>query len=214
MSDATYQPKIYKEPNGDKQIVASGGEVQFESGSTLDIQAGTTVTDAGTKTQSAKNTVASGGETEYQSGSVLDLQNGASFYAGSTQLSARTIELDFLSRQTITYHGSAAIVSVGSTLTPAYGYHVFSAATGFSLGKFSMPAASAGAFLNLNGAYLVTDANLSVNCPSATAKVLNGRNSDLSSFELSAAGYVSMTCATDGTWAIIDQYNILEHPSS
>lgn len=206
MSDATYQPKIYTEQGGETQY--------FKSGATLNLEAGAVLTNAGTQTQSGKNTVASGGEIELQSGAVLDLQDGASFYMAATQVAARKLELDFLSRQTITYHGSAAIVSAGSTLTPAYGYHVFSAATGFSLGKFSMPAASAGAFLDLNGVYLVTDANLSVNCPSATAKVVNVRNSDLSSFEISAAGYVSLVCVTDGTWSVIGQYNILEHPSS
>lgn len=43
MVDTTYQPKIYKKNNGDNLIVASGGEIDFESGASLKI-AGTAVT--------------------------------------------------------------------------------------------------------------------------------------------------------------------------
>ena len=37
MADATYQPKVYRNTNGDKQVVASGGIVDFESGAQLQI---------------------------------------------------------------------------------------------------------------------------------------------------------------------------------
>ncbi|MBX9877626.1 MAG: hypothetical protein K2Y22_04140 [Candidatus Obscuribacterales bacterium] len=37
MADATFQSKIYKTNNGDKLVAASGGEVDFESGSALKI---------------------------------------------------------------------------------------------------------------------------------------------------------------------------------
>lgn len=37
MSDGTYQPKVYRKPGGDTQVVASGGSIVFESGGVLDI---------------------------------------------------------------------------------------------------------------------------------------------------------------------------------
>lgn len=43
MADATYSPKVYKTNGGDKQVVASGGTLDIESGGALEI-AGTDVT--------------------------------------------------------------------------------------------------------------------------------------------------------------------------
>lgn len=43
MADATYQPKVYRTNNGDKQVVASGGTLDIESGGSFKI-AGTQVT--------------------------------------------------------------------------------------------------------------------------------------------------------------------------
>jgi hypothetical protein len=43
MVDATYQPKVYMTENGDKQVIASGGVVDVESGGSLKI-AGTAIT--------------------------------------------------------------------------------------------------------------------------------------------------------------------------
>jgi len=43
MADATYSPKVYKNNGGDKQVVASGGVLDIESGGALQI-AGTDVT--------------------------------------------------------------------------------------------------------------------------------------------------------------------------
>jgi len=45
MADPTYQPKIYKNTNGDKLVVASGGVIDIESGGAFKI-AGTAVTTA------------------------------------------------------------------------------------------------------------------------------------------------------------------------
>ena len=42
MVDATYQPKVYRTNGGDKQVVASGGELDIESGGTLKL-AGTAI---------------------------------------------------------------------------------------------------------------------------------------------------------------------------
>lgn len=43
MADATYQPKVYRTSGGDKQVVASGGELDIESGGAFKL-AGTQVT--------------------------------------------------------------------------------------------------------------------------------------------------------------------------
>lgn len=80
--------KIYKEQGGAKEVVASGGEVEYQSGSTLDIQSGTTVTNAGTETLSGTHAVSgaasisSGGSLTFDSGSkvVHQLQTKATNY--------------------------------------------------------------------------------------------------------------------------------------
>ncbi len=110
--------------------------------------------------------------------------------------------------------GSEAF-SVGhvSGLPTAYGYFVLSAATGASLGTLSFPAASKGAFIRIDGTYLVADANVSVTGTSTTGLILNTRGSDLSSFELSALGYIEATSTADGTWQIVST-NVVEHASS
>jgi hypothetical protein len=41
---AGYTTAIYKEPGGNKEVVGSGGEIELQSGSTLDIQYGAVVT--------------------------------------------------------------------------------------------------------------------------------------------------------------------------
>lgn len=48
MTDATYQPKVYKTNGGDKEVVASGGTLDIESGGILAL-AGTTVTSTATE---------------------------------------------------------------------------------------------------------------------------------------------------------------------
>lgn len=80
--------KIYKEQGGAKEVVESGGEIELKSGSTLDIQAGTTVTNAGTETLSGTHavsgaaSVSSGGSLTFDSGSktVHQLQSKATNY--------------------------------------------------------------------------------------------------------------------------------------
>lgn len=98
--------KIYVEQGGAKQVIASGGESEFQSGSTLDIQSGTTVTDAGTTTMSGTEsvtgsvTVASGGTLTFASGSkavhqlqskgtnytVLATESGATFVSSAADV--------------------------------------------------------------------------------------------------------------------------------
>ena len=39
MADATYGPKVYMEQGGDRQVVASGGSLDVESGGEIDFEA-------------------------------------------------------------------------------------------------------------------------------------------------------------------------------
>ena len=159
--------------------------------------------------------------TKYQAGAGR-LQGGNAFYVKeeglfqfyNTEYEGRALELFFKSRLTHTVLGSEAF-SVGhvSGLPTAYGYFVLSAATGASLGTLSFPAASKGAFIRIDGTYLVADANVSVTGTSTTGLILNTRGSDLSSFELSALGYIEATSTADGTWQIVST-NVVEHASS
>ena len=49
MADDTYQPKVYREQGGDRQVVASGGSMDVESGGELDIESGGALKLAGTE---------------------------------------------------------------------------------------------------------------------------------------------------------------------
>lgn len=40
MADGTYQPKVYMQQGGDRQVVASGGSLDVESGGEIDIESG------------------------------------------------------------------------------------------------------------------------------------------------------------------------------
>jgi hypothetical protein len=192
MADTTYNNQaVYRKQGGDELVIADGGAETIES--------------------SGKQTVESGGEVEIQSGGILDLQAGATFTLASTGTTPDELEKAFLSPITVTQYGS---VSITGTLSPAYGHHVFSAATGFSLGSMTIPAASKGAVLYLNGAYLVGDGNISWLTVSATGLVVNFRGSDLSSLEMSATNYVKLACTVDGTWNVIEVNNITQRPSS
>lgn len=48
MPDVTYQPKVYREQGGSRQVVASGGSLDVESGGELDIESGGSLKLAGT----------------------------------------------------------------------------------------------------------------------------------------------------------------------
>lgn len=49
MADATYQPKVYREQGGDRQVCASGGSIDVESGGEIDIESGGALKLAGTQ---------------------------------------------------------------------------------------------------------------------------------------------------------------------
>lgn len=48
MADTTYQPKVYRQQGGDRQVVASGGSLDVESGGEIDIESGGSLKLAGT----------------------------------------------------------------------------------------------------------------------------------------------------------------------
>lgn len=48
MADASYQPKVYRQQGGDRQVVASGGSLDIESGGEIDVESGGALKIAGT----------------------------------------------------------------------------------------------------------------------------------------------------------------------
>lgn len=83
MTDATYGPKVYMTSGGDKQVVASGGEIDVESGGALKI-AGTQVNASAAEL----NTLASSGV------SNADLVKLAALTASAVELNETFLELD------------------------------------------------------------------------------------------------------------------------
>ena len=49
MADTSYQPKVYREQGGARQVIASGGSLDVESGGDLDIESGGALKLAGTQ---------------------------------------------------------------------------------------------------------------------------------------------------------------------
>jgi len=48
MANASYQPKVYREQGGNRQVIASGGSLDVESGGELDLESGGALKIAGT----------------------------------------------------------------------------------------------------------------------------------------------------------------------
>jgi hypothetical protein len=48
MPDSTYQPKVYREQGGSRQVIASGGSCDVESGGEIDVESGGALKLAGT----------------------------------------------------------------------------------------------------------------------------------------------------------------------
>jgi hypothetical protein len=184
--DDSYITRIYREQGGNKLVVGADGSIVVETSGQIRI-------------------VASG---------VLALSEGAFFnFPDGNNIEAEALMNQYRGNYTITQHGSADM-SGAKSIVPAYGYHVYSEATTGSLGSAIIPSASKGMKLYIDGAFLAGDANLSVYTVSTVGKVVNRRGSDLSSFEISALGYVDLLAIADGTWSIVGQNNITEHASS
>ena len=87
MPDTTYQPLVYREQGGSRQVVASGGSMDVESGGEIDIESGGALKIAGTD-QTAKLVAAAtkSGGTAYETVAA----------AGSTQANAAAMVADFV----------------------------------------------------------------------------------------------------------------------
>lgn len=108
-----------------------------------------------------------------------------------------------LSPFTITEIVSAdSILTVSGNLSPAYGHFLFSAATAVSKASARLPVAVPGATLWLNFAGFAGDANISLIASGVSCNTLNG--SDLSSFEISAAGFVKLVCESGTLWQVVE----------
>lgn len=77
MADATRQVKVYKTQGGDELVVASGGTLTLESGSTQ--------TAAGTRNATGVDNVNSGGVLNVKSGATLHTQSGSTHTAAGTR---------------------------------------------------------------------------------------------------------------------------------
>lgn len=73
MPSSDVNAHVFHEQGSTKFTAVSGGEIEMQSGSLLDIQSGSSHKSAG------KHTVLSGGEIEMQSGAKGDLQSGSTF---------------------------------------------------------------------------------------------------------------------------------------
>ncbi|MFA5424889.1 MAG: hypothetical protein WC374_13630, partial [Phycisphaerae bacterium] len=86
MADNTYQPKVYREQGGNRQVIASGGSCDVESGGEIDIESGGSLKLAGvavTAGAAQLNTVAvpaSGVEVVAATNVILAAESGKTFF--------------------------------------------------------------------------------------------------------------------------------------
>lgn len=212
MADASYdgQAKVYIKQGATEQVIANGGTLTLESGGAIAFESGGGVTLESGSTV----TVESGGEIDVDSGGKIDLNDGASFYCVDTSFPAADVKYMLLSLKTVTAWGvSGTNLSGDSYITPNYGYHNYSAATGLSKTSTLLPSAHLGAFLVLNFSAYDTDANISImastGASNSTTTALSvslqtAMGAALSSLEISAAGWIKLVCATEGTWTIVE----------
>ncbi len=181
MADATYiNQGVYNKQGGNTKVIASGGKIEIESG----------------------------GELEGQSGGSFDAQSGFNFYLGgdSTAIPAEDLLLMFRSFNTKTHWGTSGTAFSGtSIISPAYGFHFYSASTGISKASLALPSAYVGARLILDFSYCVNDANCSIFAESGGGFVslYNYASVRLSSLEISAAGRMELVCFTDDVWSVV-----------
>lgn len=121
-----------------------------------------------------------------------------------------------LGLDTITNYTNDGSVLATSLISPAYGYALFSAPTGVSLASILVPAAVAGATLILNFSQLLTDGNISLLAASGggSASVNGIAGDDLSSFDISAAGFLKMVCETAGLWQVVESNDSITNHTS
>lgn len=109
--DATYNTKVYKDNNGDRLNVASGGSVTVYSGGQIEIQSG------GSINLLTGGLLKSAGTTIFGSGTVLAVSNGGT--AGTTSANARTNLGVVSARVSIPASGSSTIATGLTTVSYA-----------------------------------------------------------------------------------------------
>ena len=108
MADATYTPKVYKTDGGDKMAVASGGEIDVESGGSFKL-AGTALT----ATAAQLNT------TKIESQSVLFTEAGAGTYTGAISIPAGSVIVDVIVHAIALWDAAtSAAMIVGDAVDP------------------------------------------------------------------------------------------------
>ena len=127
MADATYQPKVYMTAGGDKQVVASGGELDVESGGALKI-AGTQVTASAAELNAESAKVASFTMTAAAgAANITEVTATAKDAAGATLAGVHNFDLWL----------SDATTGAGLTGTSASGTVTAKSASGEVVGTFS-----------------------------------------------------------------------------
>jgi hypothetical protein len=115
------------------------------------------------------------------------------------------MRMKFLSDQTITQWGPSGTTLSGTLLSPAYGYHALSLATGMSLASAHLPSVfEVGAVLVIDGTQMAGDANVSVIALSDGIALVDIGSVALSSLEISAAGVAKLVCHVADTWAVVE----------
>jgi phage-related minor tail protein len=183
--DDSYQVKIYTEQGGSKRVYKSDASLVMTSGAVA----------------------------RFKASSVLAMSEGSLFGFADGNLETEAFQNQFLGKFTITQHGVGDTTGAKS-IVPAYGYHVYSLANADATQSILIASASKGMTLQIVGEFMSGNANISIITDPAVGLVVNVRGSDLSSLELSEAGYVDMICTTDGTWSIVGLHNVIERPSS
>lgn len=143
-----------------------------------------------------------------QGGARFIAKDSFNFYLSDTDIDADRIKLILLSLTTFNKWGKSGntTFSGASIISPAYGYHMYSASTGISKASLTLPVAEKGAILVLDFSNCVGDANVSIFADSggglANVSLVDYNSTKLSSLEISAAGRIEMMCQTDGIWTI------------
>ncbi len=99
MADTSYQPKVYREQGGDRQVIASGGSMDVESGGELDIESGGSLKLAGTAIAATaaelnKNDGIAAAAYQVVESEVLFTEAGAGTYTGTIALPAGSRIID------------------------------------------------------------------------------------------------------------------------
>lgn len=120
MPDKSYQPKVYREQGGDRQVVASGGSIDVESGGELDVEAGGALKIAGTDVAAVLAAAVAGVAAGYKVArgeTALDGSNPTDIATGLTTIVAAAVALKGtsapgLGTSVVTYATSAGTLSV------------------------------------------------------------------------------------------------------